>query len=92
LTEIPVCAAYERNGKRMDTLDFSGDARLLAGCRPILETLPGWQEDLHSCREWQDLPKEARSYVEFIESKIGVPVRTLSVGPERSAIVRHDQP
>ncbi|MGD0707189.1 MAG: adenylosuccinate synthase [Anaerolineaceae bacterium] len=87
LKEIPVCVAYERNGKKIDTLDFSGDARLLAQCKPIYETLPGWQEDLRDCRDCGNLPKAAQEYVDFIESKIGVPVKTLSVGSERSAMI-----
>jgi adenylosuccinate synthase len=88
LNEIPVCVAYQRGGKKMDTLDFSGDARLLAQCTPVYETLPGWQAKLGACRNWTDLPKEAQAYIQFIEAKIGVPVRTISVGPERSAMIR----
>ena len=87
LKEIPVCVAYERDGRKIDRLDFSGDARLLAQCKPIYETLPGWQEDLRDCRDCGNLPKAAQDYVDFIESKIGVPVRTLSVGPERTAMI-----
>lgn len=88
LKEIPVCVAYERDGKRIDTLDFSGDARLLSLCHPVYEQLPGWTEDLRACRKWEDLPKAAQGYIQFIEAKIGVPVRSISVGPERSAMIR----
>jgi len=87
LKEIPVCVAYERNGKHIDTLDFSGDARLLAQCTPVYQSLPGWNEDIRACRAWSDLPKAAQAYIQFIEAKIGVPVRTISVGPERSAMI-----
>ena len=90
LNEIPVCVAYERNGKKMETLDFSGDARLLAQCTPVYDTLPGWLEDLHACREWRELPKAAQGYVKFIESKSGVAVRTISIGPERLAMISRD--
>lgn len=86
LQEIPVCTAYMKNGKRLDSLDFSGDARLLAQCTPVYETLPGWQQELRSCRSWQELPKAAQTYVQYIEEKVGVPVQTVSVGPERSAM------
>ena len=86
LQEIPLCVAYMKNGKRLDSLDFSGDARLLAQCTPVYETLPGWQQELRSCRSWQDLPKAAQVYVQYIEEKVGVPVQTVSVGPERSAM------
>jgi len=87
LKEIPVCVAYERDGKKLETLDFSGDARLLAQCTPVYESLPGWSEDLRACRKWGELPRAAQDYVKYIEAKIGVPVHTISVGPERSAMI-----
>jgi adenylosuccinate synthase len=88
LKEIPVCVAYERNGKQLATLDFSGDARLLEQCHPLYQSLPGWDADLRACRTWDDLPVAARAYVEFIEKTIGVPVRTISVSPERLAMIQ----
>jgi adenylosuccinate synthase len=88
LKEIPVCVAYERNGKQLATLDFSGDARLLEQCHPVYQSLPGWDADLRACRTWDDLPVAARAYVEFIEKAIGVPVRTISVSPERLAMIQ----
>jgi adenylosuccinate synthase len=88
LKEIPVCVAYERNGKQIATLDFSGDARLLEQCHPVYQSLPGWDADLRACRTWDDLPVAARAYVEFIEKAIGVPVRTISVSPERLAMIQ----
>ncbi len=87
LAEIPVCVAYQCDGRKFDSLDFSGDARLLAQCTPIYETLPGWQADLRKCRTWQDLPMEAQSYVRFIETQTGLVVQNISVGPERSEMV-----
>jgi adenylosuccinate synthase len=87
LSEVPVCAAYQLNGRTIHTLDFSGDARLLAQCVPVYDTLPGWQEDLRECRAWQDLPAAAQSYVQYIEKQTGLPVQNISVGPERSALI-----
>jgi adenylosuccinate synthase len=87
LKEIPVAVAYLRNGKKLATLDFSGDARLLQQCIPVYETLPGWQEDLRLCRTWRDLPVAAQAYVQFIEARTGLPVRMISVGSERSAMI-----
>jgi adenylosuccinate synthase len=87
LAEIPVCVAYQREGRSIKSLDFSGDARLLAQCEPEYETLPGWQEDLRACRRWQDLPENAKDYVRFIEEKSQLPVRNISVGPERLALI-----
>jgi adenylosuccinate synthase len=90
LAEIPVCTAYMRGGRKIDTLDFSGDARLLGQCAPVYETLPGWQEDLRAFRSWQSLPSAAQTYVEFIEQQTGLTVRNISVGPERSALIARD--
>ena len=87
LSEIPVCTSYQRDGKQLLSLDFSGDARLLSQCIPVYETLPGWQEDLRACRTWGDLPDAARAYVRFIEKQSGLPVAYISVGPERSALI-----
>ena len=83
LANIPVCVAYQRDGKIIHSLDFSGDARLLAQCTPVYETLPGWQENLRGYRNWQDLPEKAKGYVQFIEKQTSLPVQNISVGPER---------
>src|SRR5512133_3672658 len=83
LTNIPVCVAYQRERKTIHSLDFSGNARLLAQCTPIYETLEGWPENLRDCRNWQDLPENAKRYVQFIEKNTGLPVTNISVGPER---------
>jgi adenylosuccinate synthase len=90
LSKIPVCIAYRRNGKTMETLDFSGDAHLLSQCVPVYENLLGWEKDLRECRDCSDLPKAAMAYVKFIETQIGVPVKNISVGPERSAMIVRD--
>ena len=87
LSGIPVCVAYQRGGRKIDVLDFSGDARLLSRCTPVYETLPGWQEDLRECRDWQDLPTAAQAYVQYIEQQTGLSVQNISVGPERSALI-----
>jgi adenylosuccinate synthase len=90
LSKIPVCIAYRRNGKTIETLDFSGDAHLLSQCVPVYENLPGWEKELRECRDCSDLPKAAMSYVKFIETQIGVSVKNISVGPERSAMIVRD--
>lgn len=87
LSEIPICVAYMSNGRKITKLDFSGDARLLSRCIPVFETLPGWQADLRKCRKWQDLPAAAQTYVQFIEKQTGLPVKNISVGPERAALI-----
>lgn len=90
LDRIQVGVAYETQSRKIDSLDFSCDARLLSQCTPVYETLPGWEEDLSQCRKWHDLPVNARSYIEIIEEKTGIPIKTISVGSERTATIYKD--
>jgi len=85
LDRIPVCTAYEIDGLR--TRDFPV-ARLLDGASPVYEALPGWRCDISHVRTYEELPSEARQYVETLERMIGVPVTHISVGPHRDAIIR----
>lgn len=87
LEHIPVCVGYKHNGKVLLTLDFSGEAKLLAQCTPVYETLTGWKENLTNCRHWNELPENARGYIRFIEEQTGIPVLNISVGPERTASI-----
>jgi adenylosuccinate synthase len=84
LEEIPVCVGYEINGQKY--VDFPVPA-LLDKAKPILEKLPGWRSKISSIRNFEDLPKEARDYVLFIEQQIQVPVKIISVGPSRTDII-----
>ena len=81
LEEVKVAVAYEdESGRRIE--NFPAHLDDLARCRPVFETLPGWDDDLTATKSWSDLPARARAYVEFLERQIGVPVRIVSVGPE----------
>jgi adenylosuccinate synthase len=83
---IQICAGYRLNGKRAHYHEL--DAYRLAQVEPIYRTLRGWQSDITRVRKYSDLPSRARQYVETIEKLIGVPVRWVSVGPERDATIR----
>jgi adenylosuccinate synthase len=83
--ELPVCVAYELDGKRIDTIPARIDD--LARAKPVYETLPGWHGSLSTCRSWTELPANARRYIEFIERQVGVPVRWIGTGPGRDEIV-----
>lgn len=85
LEEIPVCVAYELDGERIGY--FPAELGLLARCRPLYETLPGWPEDIMGVRRPEDLPANARRYVEFISERTGVPVHYISVGPGREQFI-----
>lgn len=85
LSEIPVCVAYEVDGSRVES--FPTDLSLLARCRPIYETLPGWPEDVTAARRPEELPAAARQYVAFVAAATGVPVSDVSVGPGRDQFI-----
>jgi adenylosuccinate synthase len=84
-SEIPVCVAYELDGKRIDTIPSRIDD--LARVTPVFETLPGWRSELRTVRSYDALPAAARRYVEFIERRTGVAVRWIGTGPGRDEIV-----
>ena len=84
LDEIPVCVAYELDGQRIDS--FPPTAKLKR-CKPILEKLPGWKCDIKGIKRYEDLPENARRYVEFAEKHLGVPVTMVSNGPAREDIM-----
>ena len=84
LNEIPVCVAYETDGKRRD--HFPNITRL-ENSKPILETLPGWNSDISHIRNYDDLPENCKHYVDEIERMINVPITLVSNGPKREQIL-----
>ena len=84
LAEIPVCVAYEIDGKI--TTDFP-TTHLLEKAKPVLETLPGWKSDIRGIKKYADLPENCRKYIEFIEEKLGYPITMVSNGPGRDEII-----
>ncbi len=83
--ELKVCIAYELDGGRTER--FIPDGHVLAGARPIYETLSGFGDEISDCRGVDELPGAARAYVERIEAFVGVPVCSIGVGPERSQTI-----
>ncbi len=79
---VGICTAYECDGERID-VPPAGVARL-ERCRPVIEFLPGWGDEVRDARTRAQLPPNARAYVERIESLVGAAVTIVSVGPERS--------
>ncbi len=82
---IPVCVAYEIDGRRTDRFPRSLDE--LARVRPVFEEARGWGESTRDARKPADLPAEALAYVRRIEALTGVPVAAVSVGAASHAIV-----
>lgn len=85
LDELKICTAYDLDGERTEEFPVFSDR--LERCQPVYETLPGWRTDLRGCRRPEDLPKEARVYIERIAEYLGVPVRIASVGPARAETI-----
>ncbi len=89
LKEIPVCVAYEVEGKRVDEVPVSQSD--FHHAKPIYENFPGWSEDISSCRTFEELPATAQSYILKLEELSGCRISAIGVGPARDAIiVRHD--
>lgn len=84
--EIPICVGYRLNGRRVRYYDV--DAYTLGKVEPIYRTVRGWRTDISSIRRYADLPVRARVYIATIEKYVGVPVRWISVGPEREAVIK----
>ena len=85
LEQIPVCVAYELDGKRIDY--FPSDIDELNAAKPVYEYLPGFHCDVSGCRSKEDLPAEALDYIRYIEKAINCPIKYVSVGAEREACI-----
>jgi adenylosuccinate synthase len=89
LEKVPICVAYEVDGFR--TNDMPMTQTDVHHAVPIYEEMPGWFEDISACRTYDELPANARAYVERIEELSGARVSAIGVGPGREeTIVRHD--
>lgn len=85
MDEIKVCVAYNCDGERYDSVpEFQ--ARFLHA-KPIYETLPGWSCDITGVRRFEDLPKQAQAYIDFLEKLAGVRISIITVGPEREQTI-----
>ncbi len=82
---IKVANAYTSLGEIYT--EFPRQQRVLYNCTPIYDEVPGWQTDISGITDFHEFPKEARQYIEYIEDRIGVPIKWVSVGAERSQLV-----
>jgi adenylosuccinate synthase len=90
LDEIKIATAYRVDGKL--TREFPMTLGEIERAEPVTESHPGWSGDLSGCRHFEDLPVEARNYVDRVESLAGVPVELLSVGPGRDQTIARAEP
>jgi adenylosuccinate synthase len=88
LTGIPqlkICRGYRRRGEELE--GFPASLHTLSACEPVYEDLPGWDEDLGKARRLEDLPAQARRYLERIEELSGVPILMVGVGTRREQTI-----
>ncbi|MFD4113269.1 adenylosuccinate synthase [Streptomyces niveus] len=83
---IPVCVAYDIDGKRVEELPYSQSD--FHHATPIYEYLPGWTEDISKAKTFDDLPKNARDYVKALEEMSGAPISAIGVGPGRTETIQ----
>ena len=84
--QIPVCVAYEVDGVRHDEIPMTQTD--FHHATPVYEQFPGWTEDISGCKTFEDLPKNAQSYVKALEEMSGAPISAIGVGPERNATIQ----
>jgi len=82
LEEIKVCVGYRFEDKKIT--DYPLVDEILDKCEPIYESFKGWDEDISGIIKYDALPENAKKYIEFIEDFIDVPIKYISVGPERN--------
>ena len=85
MKEIKVCTAYMVNGKETNRFPFPSQ---LSKSKPVYKILKGWETDISNVRCFDELPKEAKEYVLFIEEYLKCPIEYVSVGPERESLIK----
>jgi len=85
LETVKICTAYRYKGQVMK--EFPASLTMLAECEPIYEELPGWNEDITGCKTLDELPENARHYVERVSQLTGIPLSIFSVGPDRTQTI-----
>ena len=78
---IPVITAYKKNGVETDVFDPFED---LDSYEPVVEYLPGWEHDISNCKSWEQLPENAKAYVNYIEKQMKYQIEFISTGAERN--------
>ncbi|MEK5104971.1 adenylosuccinate synthase [Cytobacillus sp. FSL M8-0252] len=79
---LKICTAYSYKGEIIE--EFPASLKVLADCEPVYEELPGWTEDITACKSLDELPANARHYLERVSQLTGIPLSVFSVGPDRT--------
>lgn len=81
---LKVCTAYNYKGEKIDHLPFNIEEENVT---PIYEELKGWNADLTGMQSYEQFPEELKAYISFIEKEVGVPIKIVSVGPDRKQTI-----
>lgn len=84
-TEIPVCVAYKIGAKTIK--EYPSITHEFYRCVPVYKNIKGWKKDISGVKKYEDLPKEAKSYIAFIEKEVKIPFKYISTGPGRNALI-----
>jgi adenylosuccinate synthase len=79
---LKICTAYQYRGEVIE--EFPASLKVLAECKPVYEELPGWEEDITGVKTLDELPVNARHYIERVSQLTGIPLTIFSVGPDRN--------
>ena len=90
LEKVGICTAYRLNGEVTETAPLG--AEIYKDCHPIIEELPGWSDSTAGITDFEQLPENAKAYINRIEELIGVKVTILSTGPERDETIILEHP
>ena len=90
LDTLKICTGYDYQGEILN--DFPASLKILADCKPVYETLPGWSEDISAIKEMNDLPENVKNYLKRIEELTETPIQIASVGAERNQTIVRQNP
>jgi adenylosuccinate synthase len=80
---INIATSYKVNGVVTDRFPYETDVEIV----PVYKTFPGWKSPITDIKNYKDLPKNLKTYIQFIESEVGVPISIVSVGPDRQQTI-----
>lgn len=89
MEKLQICTGYRYKGSVMSEFPFQ--TAILDECEPVYESMDGWSEPTRSVRKFEDLPPQARKYLEKIEELIEVEIAAVSVGPRRDEVIIRDR-
>ena len=82
---IKIATAYELDGQKIDY--YPASLKELDRCQPVYEELPAWKEDITNAKAWSDLPENAQKFLNRVSELVGIPLVTVSVGPDREQTI-----